>query len=103
MSGSKNWFDDYGTHPLQILKYSIFKQRIRYFIWYKEIYIGIKEVVRILWETPLQIFNYSIFKPLIIFIWYKNVYPGIKGCVRRLWEAPPANIQIFNIQTTGDL
>ena len=60
MSGSKNLFEYYGRHPLQILKYSIFKPLIKYFIWYKEIYLGIKESVRILWETPpanLQLFN----------------------------------------------
>ena len=60
MSGSKNWFEYYGTHPLQILKYLIFKPRIKHFIWYKEIYLGIKELVRMLWETPpanLPLFN----------------------------------------------
>ena len=66
ISGSNNWFEYYGKHPLQI-------------------------------------FNHSIFRPLTIVIWYKNVYPGIKGFVRRLWEAPPANLQIVNIQATGDL
>ena len=59
MSGSKNWFEDYGKHPLQILNYSIFKPRIFFYLG-KHVYVGIKELVRILWDTPpanLKIFN----------------------------------------------
>ena len=60
MSGSKNWLEYYGKHPLQISKYPMLKPRIKHFTWYKDVYLGIKELVRILWETPpanLQIFN----------------------------------------------